>query len=112
MVVRLFLALLTVVISTPVYADCPVVKKSAAHDCCRKTKNCPHPTPVDAQPCFDCVADVRTTAIATAQPAVISTAAILPEQSSFTAVDSIPADPFAPLTDNSSTYLRIGVLRL
>ena len=112
MVVRLFLALLTVVISTPVYADCPFLKKQAAHDCCHKSKDCPQPVPVQAQSCFDCVADVRSTAELTEQPAVIATAAILPVPSSILAIDPLAADPSGPLLDSSSTYLRIGVLRL
>jgi hypothetical protein len=108
---RILLAMLIAVLSTPIYAACPLLlqQKSAA-DCCHKTNGCPKP--VKLQNCLNCVADVRTTATT-------------PEQSSHATGASAPAIlahlvPSAPITvpfharmaGSSGTYLRIGVLRI
>jgi hypothetical protein len=108
---RILLAVLTAVLSTPIYAACPLLaNQKSTPDCCHKTEGCPKP--VKVQNCLNCVADVRLTATA-------------PEQVHHATVAAAPAIlaylvPSAQLTvlfhprlpDRSGTYLRIGVLRI
>ncbi len=108
MVVRILVALLTLVLSVPVFAACPLAQpKAATPDCCRK--KCPKP--VKLQPCFDCVADVRTTAVAPeeAVPAAIPYAAVSALDTNSITLAVVERDP---ISNERQTFLRIGVLRL
>lgn len=102
---RLIVALLAIAISAPAACIEPQPKRAA--DCCHKS--CPKS--VKVQPCFDCVADVRTVSVAPEQQAH----AIVPQ----TVTIAVPPDLVTlrvtvrdPSTDRSDTYLRVGVLRL
>jgi hypothetical protein len=110
MAARILTVLLAVVLVTPAYAACPWQKQAAAPECCHKNKSCPKP--VKVQPCFECVADVRTagTTVDQTARAVVPCIHWLPVY--FSTVSHGTAVRRDPLPDSSSTYLRIGVLRL
>lgn len=115
MLARIFLALLSLAISIPIYASCPVIKDkvAASHDCCHQTEDCPSPNPEqNAQPCLDCVADVRSTAISTTHAAQPAVPALLAIRVFLKSVCDDAVVPHMPPRDGSSTYLRIGVLRI
>ena len=109
MLLRLMVALFALVISIPVQA-CPFLQPepTPARDCCDQTENCPKP--VQVQPCFDCVADIRTTAVAPAQ-SVDAVAPVSFELYSLQ-ITALRLPERDHLSDNRNTYLRIGALRL
>ena len=109
MLTRFLFVLLAVIISTPAAADCPLLKQQTTSDCCHKEK-CPKP--VNVQPCLDCIADVRSTAVITSQTAQAAIPLLLGSHAFHATVSDESVEPLGPLTDNGSTYLRIGVLRI
>lgn len=104
---RILIAVIALILSVPASAACPLAQPKAVPDCC-KTK-CPKPAKL--QPCFECVADVRTTAIAPEPELPV----VLPDAS--ISVLDIPVVTLAvvardPISNERQTFLRIGVLRL
>jgi hypothetical protein len=106
MILRITLAFLVLAMSSPVEA-CPFLEQpQSAHDCCPKG-----PQLVKVEPCFDCVADVRSTAIVPeiATDGIVLTSSFAPNQ--FDGPELL-AGSTERLPDNSGTYLRLGVLRI
>lgn len=106
--VRILLAFLTVAVAAPVQA-CALLSAPVVSECCHKTKGCPKP--VKARPCLECVGEVRSAAVASDH----TTGAVLPRLPNVPVAFAIVTRSVRgsdPLLDHSSTYLRIGVLRL
>jgi hypothetical protein len=106
---RLAAFILCAIVALPVNAACPIAQAKSVPDCCHKGDSCPKP--VKVQPCFACVADVRTTSVAPDHA--------LPAVSPLAALPSVSFDAAAPPSlaggrsaDQRETYLRMRVLRL
>lgn len=111
MLARILLFLLPLILAFPATAACPLAQPQRVPDCCRKWTKCPKP--VRVQPCFDCVADVRTAAaLLQVQPATAAAPelAILSAAPAWTALETQTMVGTTP--DQRSTYLRFGVLRI
>jgi hypothetical protein len=108
MLVRLLFMLLAVVISMPASVTCLSLRPQAPSDCCHRGQ-CPKPENV--QPCLNCIAHERLAAVTTAPISPGPLGVALRFHAPY-APSGETVEPQGRLTDNSSTYLRNGVLRI